>query len=205
LDPNKISNRVEHASHVTTDSRNKHQHPNRRLHLSMLWLLVTLSVFEAAAFTSTTTATCYAPSSRARRPQHGTPTTLSYSSMTSPGTTSMDISEYAERDIPSLEQWASEVVGIQKCDGFQLTTGEAAYQQDVYAMTSEDIPTGTPVLFVPEALIFSADKAMEELRVPEMEQAEKILFSVNAGADIKQYYLMIKLLMEIEKGEESDW
>jgi len=64
---------------------------------------------------------------------------------------------------------------------------------------------GTPVLYVPENLILSSSKAMAELQTVDMQPAEKILYSVNADTELRQYYLMIKLLVEIEKGEESPY
>ena len=63
----------------------------------------------------------------------------------------------------------------------------------MYAATVEDLPAGSTVLIVPEELILSGDKAMEELRGPEMSPAEKVLSSINADGELRQYYLMIKV------------
>lgn len=76
---------------------------------------------------------------------------------------------------------------------------------DIYACTNADMAAGTPVLYVPESLILSSSKAMAELQTVDMQPAEKILYSVNADTELRQYYLMIKLLVEIEKGEESPY
>ena len=46
---------------------------------------------------------------------------------------------------------------------------------------------------------------MAELRTSDMDQAEKILYSVNGESELRQYYLMVKILVEYEKGEESPW
>jgi len=76
---------------------------------------------------------------------------------------------------------------------------------DIYACTNTDMAAGTPVLYVPENLILTSSKAMAELQTVDMQPAEKILYSVNADTELRQYYLMIKLLVEIEKGEESPY
>ena len=49
------------------------------------------------------------------------------------------------------------------------------------------------MLYVPEELILTSTKAMEELRGPEMQAAEKVLRSINAEDELRQYYLMIKV------------
>lgn len=63
----------------------------------------------------------------------------------------------------------------------------------MYAATDSDLATGTTVLYVPEELILTSSKAMEELRGPEMMPAEKVLSSINADGELRQYYLMIKV------------
>jgi len=72
-------------------------------------------------------------------------------------------------------------------------------------MTCDAIPGGTPVLCVPQELILSANKAMEEFPKESMRAAEKIVYSVNADSEIRYWYLMVKLLVELEKGEQSAW
>lgn len=112
----------------------------------------------------------------------------------------IDIDEEAPRDIPSMEQWA-EYQGAQR-NGYSITSTDG---WDYYAITSTDLPTGSPVLTIPEHMILSSNKAMEELRSPEMSEAEKIITSVNAESEFRQYYLMLKLLVEYEKGPNSPW
>lgn len=114
----------------------------------------------------------------------------------------IDIEETAPRDMPSFEEWAYNY-GIQKGEGFELASDE--YGTDIYAMTTQDQPAGTCVLYVPEMCILTSSKAMAELRTNDMDQAEKILYSVNAESELRQYYLMIKILVEFEKGEASPW
>ena len=116
--------------------------------------------------------------------------------------TLINIDEEAPRDIPSMEQWSYEM-GAQQTDGFTLTSDDGGY--DVYAMTTTDLPTGSPILTIPEHMILSSNKAMAELRSSDMSEAEKIIKSVNAESEFRQYYLMLKLLVEYEKGEASPW
>ncbi|KAK1740233.1 SET domain-containing protein [Skeletonema marinoi] len=117
-------------------------------------------------------------------------------------TTLIDIDEEAPRDIPSMEAWSYEM-GAQRTDGFTLTTDDGGY--NVYAMTNVDLPTGSPILTIPEHMILSSNKAMAELRTSDMSEAEKIVKSVNAESEFRHYYLMLKLLVEYEKGMESPW
>ena len=72
-------------------------------------------------------------------------------------------------------------------------------------MTNVDLPTGSPILTIPEHMILSSNKAMAELRTSDMSEAEKIVKSVNAESEFRHYYLMLKLLVEYEKGMESPW
>jgi len=116
--------------------------------------------------------------------------------------TPINISELAPRDIPTFEEWSYNY-GIQRHASHQLTYSEDGW--DVYAMTCDAIPGGTPVLCVPQELILSANKAMEEFPKESMRAAEKIVYSVNADSEIRYWYLMVKLLVELEKGEQSAW
>ncbi|KAL7553006.1 hypothetical protein ACHAWF_016251 [Thalassiosira exigua] len=112
------------------------------------------------------------------------------------------VDEDCPRDVPSFEAWAHRS-GIQRSEGFRLAYSDDGI--DVYAATDRDAPAGTCVLCVPEHLILSASKAMSELRTREMDPAEKILRSVNAEDELPRWYLMIQILAEYEKGEESAW
>ena len=46
---------------------------------------------------------------------------------------------------------------------------------DASLVASADVPGGTPVLFVPAALILSSDQAIAELRGPGMADAERFV------------------------------
>ena len=105
----------------------------------------------------------------------------------------INIEEDAPRDLDTLQNWAYNY-GVQTCDSFLLSSNVPEYgHPDVFASTSGDLPAGTSVLYVPEELILTSSKAMAELRGPEMAQAEKVLSSINADSQLRQYYLMIKV------------
>jgi hypothetical protein len=111
----------------------------------------------------------------------------------------INIEEDAPRDIASFEEWAYNY-GIQRCEGHTLTSSQEEYgQPDIYAATDVEIPEGSCVLYVPEELILTSTKAMEELRGPEMQAAEKVLRSINAEDELRQYYLMIKVSCLVKK------
>jgi len=138
------------------------------------------------------------------------PTATLYSSrateLHNPQELALDISEDMPRNIYNLESWGNEF-GIQKCNGFTLTQEVDNGKDDVYVSTNVDTPSGSPVLFVPEGLILSSSKAMDELRTSDMYEAEKLLINTADGdeSDLPQYYLMLKILVEIQKGTDSNW
>lgn len=121
----------------------------------------------------------------------------------------VDVHENAPRDIQTMEQWAYQC-GVQGTDGLQLvsdqgTSGDSMNQQhmDISLMTSYDIPADSPVLFVPSEMILSSDKAIDEFG--RLEDAEKLITSLNADSELRQYYLLLKILVEWERGDESPW
>jgi hypothetical protein len=116
--------------------------------------------------------------------------------------TAIDITEEAQRDVASFKEWAS-YGGIQTADGFQLVGEELDGHLDVSVMTTQDIPAGSPVIYVPSDMILSSSKAMEEFG--RLTEAEQLLTDNGYASDIRQYYLMLKILVEIEKGHESPW
>lgn len=130
-----------------------------------------------------------------------TSTYADYYSDTTP--TLIDFDEDAPRDISSMEQWCYEM-GAQRNEGFALSSNDGTLF-DVYAVATVDLPSRSPVLNIPEHMILSSNKAMAELRTTDMAEAEQIVMSVNAESEFRQYYLMLKLLVEYERGMESPW
>lgn len=113
-----------------------------------------------------------------------------------------DLFEDAPREIKTMERWATSN-GVQRADGFKIEEEEKG--KNVFAMTTTDVPSGSPVLFVPEAMILSSSKAIIELQQPGMEEAEMFIRSKGAEAEYRQWYLMLKILKEIQNGRDSPW
>mmetsp|Transcript_20552 Transcript_20552/g.37458 ORF Transcript_20552/g.37458 Transcript_20552/m.37458 type:complete len:465 (-) Transcript_20552:144-1538(-) len=118
----------------------------------------------------------------------------------------INIAEDAPRDIPSFEEWAS-YGGIQKADGFQLISNQVdnADYLDISAMTTQDIPASTPVVYVPSECILSANAAMQEFAGCIENDVLDLLKANGYGTEMRQYYLILKILSEVEKGTESPW
>ena len=114
----------------------------------------------------------------------------------------IDVEEEAQRDVASFEEWAS-YNGIQRAEGFQLVGEELDGFLDVSSFTTQDLPAGSDVLYIPNEMILSSTKAMEEFgRILE---AEQLLKDAGYEKEIRHYYLMLKILHELEQGENSPW
>ena len=115
----------------------------------------------------------------------------------------VDVSENAPRDIATMQDWAY-ACGVQTVEGFQLV-GENGDDGslDVSVASTLDIPANSPILFVPNEMIFSSIQAMQEFG--RLEDAEKVIVENKAESELRQYYLMLKILFEWERGDESPW
>jgi len=119
----------------------------------------------------------------------------------------VNIAEDAPRDIQTMEQWAYNF-GVQKAGGLQFTaenpfeTNDGS-RLDISLMTSEDMPASTPILYVPNELILSSNKAIVEFG--RQANAENFISDMNVGSELRHYYLMLKILAEWERGDQSPW
>lgn len=106
----------------------------------------------------------------------------------------VDISENAPRDIAAMQDWAY-ACGVQTAEGFQLV-GENGDDGslDVSVASTLDIPANSPILFVPNEMILSSNQAMQEFG--RLEDAEKVIIENKAENELRQYYLMLKILFE---------
>mmetsp|Transcript_1053 Transcript_1053/g.2243 ORF Transcript_1053/g.2243 Transcript_1053/m.2243 type:complete len:539 (-) Transcript_1053:37-1653(-) len=136
-------------------------------------------------------------------PKSNAKTTTYLSLAPSVAESAVDLSEYAPRNIIGFKYWAS-TMGIEKNDCFKLEEQDKK-QREIYAMTTRSTEAGTAVLYVPEHLILSSSKAMAELRTDGMAEAEEYLASVGAESQLREYYLMLKVLLEYQKGSDSEW
>lgn len=119
----------------------------------------------------------------------------------------VDFEETASRDIGAMEEWAT-ACGVQTADCFQLTVtsneGEDSAAMDVGVMTTDDLPAASPVLFVPAGMVLSSVLAKEEFGASATE-AEELFDKVYNPEDLPYFYLMVKLMAEYEKGDQSPW
>ncbi|KAL3807558.1 hypothetical protein ACHAXA_001142 [Cyclostephanos tholiformis] len=119
-----------------------------------------------------------------------------------PRDAAIDLSEDADRDVSSFVEWASRG-GIQTADGFDLVGGEYDGRLDVSAVTTRDMPAGSTVIYVPRDMILSSGDVMEEFG--RLAEAEELLTDNGYASEIRQYYLVLKVLVELERGHESPW
>ena len=119
-----------------------------------------------------------------------------------------DIFEMAPREIKAMEAWATRN-GVERAEGLKLVEEargrEELPSQEVYAATTADVAAGSPVLFVPEHLVLSSDKAIAELRSDDMLEAERFVVSKGGAEESRRWYLMLKVLAEIQRGTDSPW
>lgn len=113
----------------------------------------------------------------------------------------VDISQGTERDIGTMDEWAA-AYGVQKAEGFEYSSDDG---QDIYVMTTQDIPASSPVLFVPADLILTSSAARQELAGPGLEAAEELLDTLKIGDQRAQFALFLKILVEYQQGDQSPW
>lgn len=124
----------------------------------------------------------------------------------------VDISTTAARDCEILIDWATSC-GVQKTPGLELEIDTNPHNvdeeydfldfEDISLRTTEDLPSGSPVLLVPNEMILSSFKVYEE--IGSLEEAEEVLEKMNASDKLPHFYLAVKILMEYEKGQDSPW
>ena len=112
----------------------------------------------------------------------------------------VDISENTQRDVYTMADWAIQY-GVQQAEGFELTSYDGS---DFFAATQANMPAGSPVLFVPNELIFSSSKAVQEFGSA-LQQAEQELANGKCADKIPLFRIFIKILVEYEKGQDSPW
>ena len=134
-------------------------------------------------------------------------TTSSTTIITTTTTTSLlksspiDISEYAQRNIQLLEEWAINN-GIQKIDGLELYTEDG---MDWQYITTVDIPAGTTIMYIPADVCLSSSTIANRLSSMSnsISQAVDQLTRIGGQNSISDFYLFVFLLVEYEAGENS--
>ncbi|KAL3908790.1 MAG: hypothetical protein SGILL_008346 [Bacillariaceae sp.] len=118
--------------------------------------------------------------------------------------TLVNIDEYTGRDVITMEEWAVNSGGVQRADGVEYVANldPISAMQDFEAVTKQDLPAGSPVLFVPEGMIFSGTKAAQEMN---LQAGENALAQGGLQYRIPLFRLFCKVLLEYQRGEESPW
>ena len=104
------------------------------------------------------------------------------------------------RDVSSMEEWARGY-GVQTAPGVELTSQD---RQDYGVSTSQNIPAGSPVMFVPAQLVLSSSAIQQEF-AGSLEASEQLLTQVGATNRLPLFRLMVKVLAEYEKGDQSPY
>jgi len=117
----------------------------------------------------------------------------------SPLSAYLDIDEHAERDVGAMDEWAT-MCEVQRADGFQLTTEDGL---DFSAMTTADIPEGSPILCIPGNMIFSTSSVKAEFGG--QDAAVDYLSRVGAGDQVGKFFVFLKMIAEYEQGDQSPY
>lgn len=116
----------------------------------------------------------------------------------------IDFNEGAERNLGAFDEWANEY-GIQRAEGFQLASEDGL---DWSAVTSTDLPAGSPILAIPAEMCLTSQGSkmeLEEMSGGGVQDAVAQLGRIGAAASINQFYLFLKVLVEFERGAESPY
>lgn len=123
------------------------------------------------------------------------PTTMTSS------TTTIDVSETAPRDVDTMLNWARQC-GVRMIDGVEIGTADG---EDYSVYTNAAIGAGNPVLLVPAALVMTSGSVESEFGGA-LQAAEGTLLEFEGTAQrLPLFRLMIRVLAEYEKGDQSPW
>ena len=76
----------------------------------------------------------------------------------------IDLAEDATREITKMMVWA-ENYGMQRGEGCTLSPMTSDYNKDVHIMATQDLPSGSPIVYVPEELIVRQWKNSVTLKI----------------------------------------
>ena len=108
----------------------------------------------------------------------------------------------AQRDVPGMANWAMQC-GVQKADGVEPYSADG---NDWQLVASQNIASGSPVLFVPGNMVLSSNAVVNEFG-GSLQQAENALVESEKGLAqrLPLFRLMVKILAEYEKGQNSPY
>ena len=112
----------------------------------------------------------------------------------------IDISEMAPRDVYSMTEWAVGY-GVQMAPGVELSSNDGV---DFFLVANQGIPAGSAAVFVPAQLVLSSTNIQTEFSVA-LVQSEEVLQRNGATNRLPLFRLMVKILAEYEKGDQSPY
>lgn len=119
---------------------------------------------------------------------------------------SISIDENAQRDMASMNEWALNY-GVQTADGIGVGVVEEETIPSVFpefgVATAQPLAYGQPILSVPQEMILSGNKALAEFGT--QDGAENLFELLQTTHDLPYFYVMCKLIKEVELGMESPW
>ena len=128
-------------------------------------------------------------------------TRTSFSSAASgPLSAYVQIAENTQREVGPMDEWATNVCGVQRAPGYQLTTEDGL---DYSVMTTQDIPAGSPVVCVPAGVMMSTSRAKQEFG--NQDPAVDFLVRNGAGDQVPLFYLFLKIMVEYQNGDQSPY
>lgn len=116
-------------------------------------------------------------------------------------TDTIDYTDNGQRNVPSMQQWAQQC-GAQTAEGVEISTQDG---EDYFMITNQNIPNGSPVLFVPAQMVLSSSQVEDEYG-ENLLSSERMLVQYEGTAQrLPLFRLMIKVLAEYEKGSQSPY
>jgi hypothetical protein len=112
----------------------------------------------------------------------------------------INLSSSQERDVYTMVDWAT-TYGVQKAEGVGIYSNDG---KDYFAATESDIPAGSPVICVPSELVITSSKVAQEFG-GSLSEAENRLIRGGLEDKIPLFRLYIKILYELEQGENSPY
>lgn len=100
----------------------------------------------------------------------------------------VNLNEQAPREIQPFEE-CSRNCGVGMCDGFALTTTDGG--MDYSVMTNQNIPAGSPILYVPSEMVLTSVAAEQEFRAG-LGDAERQLAEEGLRERVSLFRLFVK-------------
>lgn len=100
----------------------------------------------------------------------------------------VNLNEQAPREIQPFEEW-SRNCGVGMCDGFALTTTDGG--MDYSVTTNQNIPAGSPILYVPSEMVLTSVAAEQEFRAG-LGDAERQLAEEGLRERVSLFRLFVK-------------